>query len=92
MESLKRKSKSPANKVKVFTQIAILVRSNPALQICNKFDLASLKQVTANELVTTRQICHRLAASNSLQTIAKTEYEDSLRFEFATTLYPNLSS
>ncbi|GBO36070.1 hypothetical protein AVEN_69543-1 [Araneus ventricosus] len=41
----------------------------------------TLKQVNANELVTTLQTCHKLAASHSLQTIAKTEYEDNLRFE-----------
>ncbi|GBM65771.1 hypothetical protein AVEN_107253-1 [Araneus ventricosus] len=53
------------------------------VQACSKFDTASasLKQVNANELVTTRQTCHKLAASNSLQTIAKTEYENKLGFE-----------
>ncbi|GBL80323.1 hypothetical protein AVEN_92240-1 [Araneus ventricosus] len=57
----------------VNSQIAILVCSDLALQIC-KF--ASLKQLIANELVTTRRTCSKLVASNTLQTIAKTEYAD----------------
>ncbi|GBM54167.1 hypothetical protein AVEN_64516-1 [Araneus ventricosus] len=52
----------------------------------------SLKQVNASEIVTTRQTCHNLAASNSLQTIAKTEYEDNLGFEPPTSRFPNLPS
>ncbi|GBO31235.1 hypothetical protein AVEN_129773-1 [Araneus ventricosus] len=68
-----------------FTQIAILVCSNLALQICMhaasltwqecKLE-TTLKQVIANEEVTTRRTCSKLVASNSLQTIAKTEYAD----------------
>ncbi|GBN53149.1 hypothetical protein AVEN_128441-1 [Araneus ventricosus] len=39
----------------------------------------NLKQVIANELVTTCRTCYKLVASNSLQTIAKTEYADKPR-------------
>ncbi|GBN91486.1 hypothetical protein AVEN_272713-1 [Araneus ventricosus] len=38
-----------------------------------------LQQVNANELVTTRQACHKFVTSNSLQTIAKIEYADKPR-------------
>ncbi|GBM32124.1 hypothetical protein AVEN_11913-1 [Araneus ventricosus] len=52
-------------------QIAKLQQSCSAnLQACHGKS-GSLKQVNANELVTTRQTCHKLAASNSLQTIEK---------------------
>ncbi|GBL83580.1 hypothetical protein AVEN_196411-1 [Araneus ventricosus] len=73
----------------VMSQIAILVCSKvAALFLCKSANLqqgwhgksAGLKQVYANELVTTGQ------------TIAKTEYEDSLGLEPATSRFLNLSS
>ncbi|GBM43478.1 hypothetical protein AVEN_9439-1 [Araneus ventricosus] len=56
-------------------QIAILVCINLALQACHGKS-ASLKQVIANDEVNTRRTCSKLVASNSLQTIEKTEYAD----------------
>ncbi|GBM53103.1 hypothetical protein AVEN_130759-1 [Araneus ventricosus] len=76
------------------TQIAILVSSkvaaillcksttNLTLQEC-KLE-TSLQHVNFSFEVTTRQICHKFVTSNSLQTIAKTEYEHNLGLEFAT--------
>ncbi|GBN75722.1 hypothetical protein AVEN_8322-1 [Araneus ventricosus] len=73
------------------TQIAILVCSRLALQICKlRANLTrqeckcetSFQQV--NFEVTMGRICSKLAASNSLQIIVKTEYEHSLRIELAT--------
>ncbi|GBN96709.1 hypothetical protein AVEN_259682-1 [Araneus ventricosus] len=51
-----------------------------------------LVQVNANDEVTTRRACSRLAASNSLQTIAKTEYPDEPRIRTPENSFPNLSS
>ncbi|GBO05094.1 hypothetical protein AVEN_249602-1 [Araneus ventricosus] len=71
-------------------------RRNACRRNCNPacFNLAlqigkngSLKQVNSNELVTTRQACHKLATSNSLQTIGKTEYEDNFGLEPPTTRF-----
>ncbi|GBN49717.1 hypothetical protein AVEN_202432-1 [Araneus ventricosus] len=53
---------------------------------------ANLKQVIANELVTTSRTCRKLFTSNSLQTIAKTAYEDNLGFKLPTYRFLNLSS
>ncbi|GBM26811.1 hypothetical protein AVEN_32067-1 [Araneus ventricosus] len=83
------------------SQIAILVCSKvAAILLCKSASLQqiwndkseSLKQVYANELVNTRQTCHKLEASNSLQTIAKTDYEDNLGFEPPTPRLIKLSS
>ncbi|GBM53415.1 hypothetical protein AVEN_73444-1 [Araneus ventricosus] len=77
------------DQLKESEQIAILVCSKvAAILLCKSASLrqeckleTSLKQVNANEIVTTRQTCHKLVMSNSMQTIVKTEYEDNLGFE-----------
>ncbi|GBL88583.1 hypothetical protein AVEN_195595-1 [Araneus ventricosus] len=70
----------------------VLKGKSASLRHVLKGKSASLRQVNENELVTTRQTCQKLAASNSLQTIAKTEYVDSLGFEPPTANFLNLSS
>ncbi|GBM65786.1 hypothetical protein AVEN_129037-1 [Araneus ventricosus] len=50
--------------------------SNFSLQQFFHSKSASLKQVNANDEVTTHRICSKLVASNSLQTIANAEYVD----------------
>ncbi|GBO16491.1 hypothetical protein AVEN_73603-1 [Araneus ventricosus] len=55
---------------------AIMLCISASLQQVSHCKSASLKQVTANELVTSRRTCSRLVTSNTLQTIAKTEYAD----------------
>ncbi|GBM96105.1 hypothetical protein AVEN_200411-1 [Araneus ventricosus] len=59
---------------------------NLALQICSFQQVwhgksASLKRVIANDEVITRQTFSKLVASNSLQTIAKSEYVDEPQIE-----------
>ncbi|GBM37505.1 hypothetical protein AVEN_224391-1 [Araneus ventricosus] len=49
---------------------------------------ASLKQVCRSNEVTTRRTCSKLVTSNSLQTIARTEYAHSLGLELATFCLP----
>ncbi|GBO09760.1 hypothetical protein AVEN_195728-1 [Araneus ventricosus] len=72
----------------VTSQIAILVCSNLALQACNKFDMtASLKQVCTKLTQAPKSPCVKFAMSNSLQTIAKTEYEHNLELELATSRF-----
>ncbi|GBM61104.1 hypothetical protein AVEN_234898-1 [Araneus ventricosus] len=71
---------------------AILLCKSASLQQIWHGKSASLKQVNAYELVTTRQTCHKLAASNSLQAIAKAEYENNFGFEPPTYRFLNLSS
>ncbi|GBM86701.1 hypothetical protein AVEN_222225-1 [Araneus ventricosus] len=81
----------------MLTQIAILVCSKvAAILLCKIYKLAtnltrqeckpetSLQHVNVSFEVTTRRTCSKLVTSNSLQTIAKTEYEHSLGLELAT--------
>ncbi|GBL80004.1 hypothetical protein AVEN_97499-1 [Araneus ventricosus] len=49
---------------------------------------ASWKQVIANELVTTRRTFSKLVASNTVQTIAKTEYADEPQIRSPDNLLP----
>ncbi|GBN58900.1 hypothetical protein AVEN_180093-1 [Araneus ventricosus] len=70
-------------------QIAILVCSKVALQIC-KLATNLTQQESKLETSYRKRVSHH--ASNSLQTIAKTEYEDNLGFEPATPHILKLSS
>ncbi|GBO25511.1 hypothetical protein AVEN_206550-1 [Araneus ventricosus] len=72
-------------RTEVKSRIAILVCSNLVLQnmqACNKFDMTRVQHVNVSFEVTTRR--SKPVTSNSLQTIAKTEYEHNLRLELAT--------
>ncbi|GBM36376.1 hypothetical protein AVEN_176069-1 [Araneus ventricosus] len=84
------------SKTTAATQIAILVCSNLAPQICKlatnltRQEFRSLKQVIANVLDTTSRTCRMLVATNSLQTVAKTEYEHNLGFDPTTQRFLNM--
>ncbi|GBN51878.1 hypothetical protein AVEN_80680-1 [Araneus ventricosus] len=60
--------------------------SNLALQICHDKS-GSLKQACRSDEVTTRRTCSKFVTSNSLQTIAKTEYAHNLGLELATSRF-----
>ncbi|GBM57339.1 hypothetical protein AVEN_34436-1 [Araneus ventricosus] len=65
--------------------------SNFSLQQVRHGKSASLKQVIANDEVTSRRTCNMLVASDSLQTIAKAEYADEPCIRTTDNSHPNRS-
>ncbi|GBM39958.1 hypothetical protein AVEN_43351-1 [Araneus ventricosus] len=84
-----------------FSQITLFPHSNFSLQqACSSLatsltrqdrKFTRLPQVNANEEVTTRGTCSKLVASNSLKTIAKTEYADERWIRAPDNSLPHLS-